>query len=145
MNKLTNKQTVEKIKKLAQVGFFPGSEPKNPAPTAPGATAPSGPAAAPAISDHTPRDVARMQSELINLSRAVSSQIAAPASGVPQDPEAKKEADSRLSFNNFIVEHYLRPAGGVEFDADPSQTQMANKNPNQPARMNMIADTMSRV
>jgi hypothetical protein len=157
MSKSNSKQIVEKIKKLAQnmpvglTGFFPGSEPKGTTtPAVPGTTSFVGPpapdTAVPAgVGGHTPRDVARMQSELMNLSRAVSSQIATPATGTPQTPEEKKEADSRLSFNNFIVEHYLRPAGGVEFDADPSQTQMANKNPNQPARMNMIADTMSRV
>lgn len=137
MSKLSNKHIVDKIQKLAQLQpWSPTGAPATPA--APGAApAPTG--------SGGPRDVAKMQMELRNLATTVSSQVGAPKPGVPQTKQEKDEADSRLSFNNFIVEHYLRPAGGVEFDADPSQTQMADKNPNQPARMNMLVDTMSRV
>jgi hypothetical protein len=146
MSKLSNKHMVEKIKKLALDPFsLTGPAPN----AAPGASSFVGPPAPPGTytpaptGSGGPRDVAKMQMELRNLANAVNSQIAAPAPGASQ--QEKNEADSRLAFNNFIAEHYVRPAGGVEFDAAPSQTQMANKNPNQPTRMNMLADTMSRI
>lgn len=103
----------------------------------------------------SPRDVVKMQEELINLARTVTKEIAAPALAAPAkpgevpstSPEEQQEAAGRLAFSNFITEHYIRQSNvpAVEYDPDPSKTEMSQKNPSRPTRMNVVMDTMSRV
>ena len=50
-------------------------------------------------------------------------------------------------FNNFITQHYMRQSDvpAVEFNPDPTKTQMSQKDPSRPTQMNVVMDTMSRV
>lgn len=106
-----------------------------------------------------PPDVVKMQLELINLARAVTNEIGAQSLAAP--PGAKpvsapgnqtttdeqKEAAGRLAFSNFITEHYINQSDvpGVEYDPNPGKTDMSQKDPSKPTRLNVVMDTMSRV
>lgn len=96
--------------------------------------------------------IIRMQTELTNLARAVTSEIGVAAvvptgapGGAPSDEQ--KEAAGRLAFSNFITEHYIRQSDvpAVEYDPSSSVTNVGAKQPTKPTRMNVVMDTMSRV
>lgn len=87
-----------------------------------------------------------MQQALIDLSKAVTSQINVQevATG---DERQKQEASGRNSFGDFIAKNYLRDSDvpGVEFDPSPNKSQLSQKTPGEPSRMNVIMDTMKRI
>lgn len=180
MSKLQNKQMVEKIKKLAQIGYFPGTEPPKTAPAttlpadftgppAPGQsvalpsnfTGPPAPGQvfsppkAPTTAPMGGRDpnVVKMQVELKNLASALTSQVDFKGLGgvdkdfKPTSTPEQMQAAGRMSFADFITQHYTRDSDipGVEFDWDPNKTQMSDKSPSKPTRTNVVMDTMQRI
>lgn len=108
-----------------------------------------------------PTAIVKMQTELTNLAKAVTSQIGAGAMAAPsgtkngpvkpgEQPavsDEAKEAGGRLAFSNFITEHYIRQSDvpAVEYDPDAKVTDVAKKQPTKATRMNVVMDTMSRV
>lgn len=169
MVKKTNaKHLIERIHKLAApppappvdytvpvapvVAPPPPNLPPSPAPLIGTPEAPTS-ASVPKTTYTSPRDVIKMQEELINLARTVTKEIGAPALAAQpgqtpgQPPQDQQEAAGRLAFSNFITEHYIRQSNvpAVEYDPDPSKTEMSQKNPSKPTRMNVVMDTMSRI
>ena len=173
MTKLTDAQIVSMIKKMA-LDFFPGSAPEkiNPA-QPPAATAPPANTTTPAPVPGTdsfmgppapPKpvsfaDIVTMQKELISLAKTVTDQVGASTLQAPpgskptsvptgEDPsQDQKEAAGRLAFSNFITQHYISQSNlpAVEFDPNPKITNVDEKQPTKPKRMNVVMDTMSRV
>lgn len=140
-----------------------------PTETAPGGEgAPSAPPA-PAAGRPTSQAVADMQKELQALARDMTKQVNIAQLGGPIDPKTKqpvgltvkdpqtgetreitpeqKQAYGRMSFADFITQHFTRDSDipGVEFDWDPSKTEMTQKDPSKPTRTNVVMDTMTRI
>lgn len=88
-----------------------------------------------------------MQKDLINLSKAVVSQINIKDLARGETDTEKGEAASRDSFGDFITKHYLRKSDvpGVEFSPSPKATQMEQKQPSEATRLGVVMDTMSRI
>lgn len=87
-----------------------------------------------------------MQHALQDLASDVASQINLPdvTSG---DPKREQEAKERDAFGVFLTKNYMRNAKvpGVEYDPDPKVTDVSQKRPDDPTRMSVVMDTMSRV
>jgi len=163
------KGLVNLIKKVAQeLEDAPGVTPKRaPAPPPPNLPPPPPPPiGTPAPADSVvpseaksvesmepPASIVRMQTELKNLANTMTSQVdlkqlAGPQGAVGPDPtREQKQAYGRMSFADFITQHYTRDSDipGVEFDWDPTKTDMKDKDPSKPIRTNVVMDTMQRI
>jgi hypothetical protein len=140
------------IKKQAQLGYLPGTEPKTTAPaTTPGGTKTTTPGTAPAPTSggvYTGNEeIKTMQRALIRLSQVVSAEMS--FSNTPQGKTTREdhEAAGRANFGNFIAQHYLRNSdvSAVEFTLDPTKTKVEDKEPADPTRMSSVMDTMARI
>jgi len=148
------KNLVQEIQKLAKPVPLPPA----------GYSASNAPAPTPSVSPNTTNvapkaytgrsivSVQTMQQDLINLAKDVSSQIniqniAQPPSPTGAPTREATEASGRGAFSNFITKNYLRSSDvpGVEFNPDPTKTQMADKHPSDPTRMSTVMDTMQRI
>lgn len=97
--------------------------------------------------------VAKMQQELQGLARDMTSQVnmaqlAGPNKQLgPNATQEQQQALGRMSFADFITQHYTRDSdiAGVEFDWDPNKTDLRDKDPSKPTRTNVVMDTMTRV
>jgi hypothetical protein len=147
-----SKHLVDLIKKIAQgvPDFYEGTAPAKPAaPPAPAAPV----AAGPPVLTPTPSSgggggipiVKTMQQGLINLAQDVLAQI--NLQDIASPGAAAGEASGRNSFADFITKNYLRNSDvpGVEFDPDANKTNMSEKQPTDPSRMNVVMDTMRRI
>lgn len=138
------------IKKNA-LDFFEGTAPAKPAATpaaTPSGMAPVAPRTAPAghVGTGAPA-IKEMQEALMNLSKAVTSQINIKDLNPQKNIREQGEASGRNSFNDFITKNYLRNSdvAGVEFDPDPTKNKVTDKKSTTPTRMGVIMDTMNRV
>lgn len=124
-----------------------------PAPDAPAPVAPAPGAAPVPVAQVGSPVVRKMQSELKNLATALTTQVdfkelAGPEGKLgPGATQEQKQAYGRMSFADFITQHYTRDSDipGVEFDWDPSKTDMADKDQSKPTRTNVVMDTMQRI
>ena len=84
--------------------------------------------------------IKNMQEALIALAKDVTSQLNLGAL-------QKQEAEGRDSFGDFITKHFLRNSDipAVEFSPDQSKTQMSDKDPRSPSKLNWVMDTMQRI
>jgi hypothetical protein len=100
-----------------------------------------------------PASVVNMQKQLQAFAKDMTRQVNMEQLGGPEKklgPDAtpeQRQALGRMSFADFITQHYTRDSDipGVEFDWDPSKTEMANKDPSKPTRTNVVMDTMTRI
>lgn len=122
----------------------PGTEVPAEAPTAkPAAPAPAAP----------PASVVQMQQQLQSLAKDMTKQVDMSQLGGPDKKPGseatpdQKQAFGRMSFADFITQHYTRDSDipGVEFDWDPTKTKMDEKSPSKPTRANVVMDTMQRI
>lgn len=91
-------------------------------------------------------DVMAMQHALQDLAQDVSAQINLQ-DAFSGDPRKEQEAKSRDAFGVFLTKNYMRntKVPGVEFDPDPNVTTVSQKSPDDPTRMSVVMDTMSRI
>jgi hypothetical protein len=138
----------------------PPNLPPPPAPPIGTPTPTDQPAPAPAPGGEAPRPVAappssiiNMQKQLQGLAKDMTKQVNMEQLGGPDKklgPDTSPEqaqALGRMSFADFITQHYTRDSDipGVELDWDPTKTDMADKDPSKPIRTNVVMDTMNRI
>jgi hypothetical protein len=145
MTKKNIKDLVKQIEKMAQAAppppagalLDPGGAAPVVTPTAPhGGGGGGGGNVAIMAMQHALQDLAQDVSSQINLQEAFS--------GVP---EKEKEAKERDAFGVFLTKNYMRntKVKGVEYDPDPAVTDVNKKRPDDPTRMSIVMDTMSRI
>jgi hypothetical protein len=118
----------------------------SPPDTAPDATPEGAPSTPPA-------SIVKMQTELKNLATAMTAQVNMDELGGsnkslgPNPTQEQQQALGRMSFADFITQHYTRDSDipGVEFDWDPNKTKMQDKDPSKITRTNVVMDTMQRI
>jgi len=90
--------------------------------------------------------IEKMQNQLIDLSRNVTSQLNVQDLS-SDDTREQQRASSRDSFGAFITKHYLRNSDvpGVEFDPNPKALKIEDKKPGDPTRLSVVMDTMKRI
>ena len=136
LSKQKAQQLVQELRKIA-TPF--GS----PAPAASGGSA--APAGQPGQTQYRNPGIVKMQQALVGLAQDVVSQLK------PQDINAPgqqgQEAGGRDSFADFFAKHYLRngKVPSVEYSPDPTKTDMADKDPRDPSKLNWVMDTMKRL
>jgi hypothetical protein len=155
MRNQMDKNLVKLIQKMAQsaTDYFPGTAPAK-APAAP-TTSPvpnnfvgptqQGPSGSTTPSKYSNPGIKKMQEALVGLAQDVTSQMK-PQDMTAQGPK-KQEAEGRDSFGDFFAKHYLRndKVPSVEFSPDPTKTNMADKDPRAPSKLNWVMDTMKRL
>jgi hypothetical protein len=147
MTKLSNKQLIEKIRKLAL------EDPSK---------IEGGSLETPSIAPVATRDIANMQIQLRDLAEDVIQDIGAQNVGatleqqvqvarnpnqVPISTPEQIEAWGRINFANFLTEHFIADSdlSAVEFNPNPKVTDMAKEQPTGARRMNVVMDTMRLV
>lgn len=108
------------------------------------APAPGGSASA-AGGGNSNSPIGKMQTALVGLAQDVTSQLNLQKLTGP-NPE-RQEAAGRDSFGDFFAKHYLRNSDvpSVEFNPDPSKTEMADKDPRAASKLSWVMDTMRRI
>jgi len=91
-------------------------------------------------------NIIAMQHALQDLAQAVSAQINLQ-DAFSGDPRKEKEAKARDAFGVFLTKNYMRntKVSGIEYDPDPTVTDVSKKHPNDPTRMSVVMDTMNRI
>lgn len=100
-----------------------------------------------------PVSIMAMQKELQGLAKDMTKQVNIPQLGgtnkeLGQDATSDQmKAASRMSFADFITQHYTRDSDlrGVELDWDPSKTEISDRSPSKETRTNVVMDTMTRI
>jgi hypothetical protein len=152
-----DKNLVKLIQKMAQdaADYFPGTGPAK-APAAPAASSATGdpnfmgptqqaPSGAATSGKYRNPGIVKMQQALVGLAQDVVTQLK------PQDVNAPgqqgQEAKGRDSFADFFAKHYLRndKVPSVEYSPDATKTNMADKDPRSPSKLNWVMDTMKRL
>jgi hypothetical protein len=86
-----------------------------------------------------------MQQALVDLARDVMQQLS--VQNIAQPGQQAGQAAGRNAFGDFITKNYLANSDvpGVEFNPDANAQYMAQKQPTEPSKLNVVMDTMRRI
>ena len=145
MEYMNGKLAITLIKKIAQeLEDMPGTP--APAPSGDdlgemGAPVPT----TPSSGSYASPVVKSMQAQLQGLAQDVMSWV--NMSDMSKQQTDATHTSGRVGFSDFITKNYLSHSDvpGVEFDSDPTKTQMSQKSPTDPRHLNVVMDTMQRI